>query len=44
MAAAVASPGCTCPVTIDNAQAVGKSYPAFWEQLSLLCAPESVIL
>lgn len=44
MAAAVASPGCTCPVTIDNAQAVGKSYPAFWEQLSLLCAPDSVIL
>lgn len=44
MAAAVASPGCTCPVTIDNAQAVAKSYPTFWEQLSLLCTPDSVIL
>lgn len=44
MTAAVASLGCTCPVTIDGAQAVNKSYPAFWEQLSALCTPDSVIL
>ena len=44
MCAAVASLGCQAPVTIDDAQAVTKSYPTFWEQLSLLCTPNSVIL
>lgn len=37
MTAAVASLGCTSPVTINGAQAVAKSYPTFWEQLDLLC-------
>jgi 5-enolpyruvylshikimate-3-phosphate synthase len=44
MCAAVASLGCTCPVTVENAQAITKSYPTFWEQLSALCTPDSVIL
>ena len=44
MCTAVASLGCQAPVTIDDAQAVTKSYPTFWEQLSLLCTPNSVIL
>ena len=44
MCASVASLGCTCPVTIENAQAITKSYPTFWEQLSALCTPDSVIL
>ncbi len=43
MAAAVASLGCTSPVTIDGAGAVDKSYPTFWEHLSMLCAPDPVI-
>ena len=42
MTAAVASLGCTSPVTVDGAQAVAKSYPTFWEQLSALCDPDSV--
>ena len=37
MTAAVASLGCSAPVTIEGAQAVAKSYPTFWEQLDLLC-------
>jgi 3-phosphoshikimate 1-carboxyvinyltransferase len=36
MTAAVASLGCQAPVTIEDAQAVAKSYPTFWEQLDLL--------
>ena len=44
MCAAVASLGCACPVTVENAQAITKSYPTFWEQLSALCTPDSVIL
>ena len=36
MTAAVASLGCTSPVTINGAQAVAKSYPTFWEQLDTL--------
>lgn len=44
MTAAVASLGCTGAVTIDGAQAVAKSYPTFWEQLSALCEPHSVLL
>lgn len=44
MTAAVASLRCTSPVIIDGAQAVAKSYPTFWEQLSLLCDPNSVII
>ncbi len=43
MTAAVASLGCQAPVTIEDAQAVNKSYPTFWEQLSALCDPETVI-
>lgn len=43
MTAAVASLGCTSPVSVEGAQAVNKSYPTFWEQLSVLCAPDSVI-
>lgn len=43
MTAAVASLGCQSPVTINGAQAVNKSYPTFWEQVSMLCAPDSVI-
>lgn len=43
MTAAVASLGCTDPVSIDGAQAVAKSYPTFWEQLSALCKPNSVV-
>ncbi len=43
MAAAVASLGCQAPVILEDAQAVGKSYPTFWEQLSALSAPDSVI-
>ena len=43
MTAAVASLGCQGPVSIDGAQAVAKSYPTFWEQLSALCDPETVI-
>ncbi len=44
MTAAVASLGCRAPVTIEGAQAVAKSYPTFWEQLALLCIPNSVVL
>ena len=36
MMAAVASAACTGPVTIKGAQAVRKSYPQFWEELSKL--------
>jgi len=36
MMAAVASASCTEPVTIKNAQAVSKSYPAFFEDFSSL--------
>lgn len=43
MCAAVASLGCQSPVIIDGAQAVNKSYPAFWEQFSALCGRDSVI-
>lgn len=43
MAAAVAALGCALPVRIDGAQAVAKSYPTFWEQLSALCDPDTVI-
>ncbi|MBQ7378792.1 MAG: 3-phosphoshikimate 1-carboxyvinyltransferase [Clostridia bacterium] len=43
MTAAVAALGCQAPVTIDGAQAVAKSYPTFWEQLSLLCTEGTVI-
>ncbi len=44
MTAAVASLGCQAPVTIHDAQAIAKSYPTFWEQLSALCSPNSVTL
>ena len=33
MAAAVASVACQGPVTVTGAEAVGKSYPSFWEDL-----------
>lgn len=33
MAAAVASVGCTGPVTVTGAQAVNKSYPRFWDDV-----------
>ena len=33
MMAAIASAGCTEPVTVTGAQAVNKSYPAFWDDL-----------
>lgn len=36
MAAAVASVACDGPVTVTGAQAVEKSYPAFWEDLAAL--------
>lgn len=36
MAAAVASAGCTGPVTVTGAQAVEKSYPTFWRDLAAL--------
>ena len=36
MMAAVASAACTGPVTISGAQAVNKSYPAFWKDLAAL--------
>ena len=36
MAAAVASVACEGPVTVTGAQAVEKSYPAFWEDLAAL--------
>jgi len=36
MMAAIASVGCKAPVTIKGAQAVNKSYPTFWEELSRL--------
>ena len=32
MAAAIAATICTEPVTILGAEAVGKSYPGFWEE------------
>lgn len=43
MTAAVASLGCKQPVKLDGAQAVAKSYPTFWEQLSALCTLDSVV-
>ena len=36
MAAAVAAVACEAPVTITGAQAVDKSYPAFWRDLAAL--------
>ena len=36
MTAAIASAGCTEPVTVTGAQAVNKSYPAFWDDLAFL--------
>ena len=36
MSAAVASIACQRPVTVRGAQAVNKSYPAFWDDLALL--------
>jgi 3-phosphoshikimate 1-carboxyvinyltransferase len=36
MMAAIASAACTEPVTITGAQAVNKSYPAFWKDLAAL--------
>ena len=36
MAAAVAAGACEAPVTITGAQAVDKSYPAFWRDLAAL--------
>ena len=39
MAAAVAS--AICPVTVTGAEAVQKSYPKFWEDLSILSASSS---
>lgn len=36
MAAAIAATACTGPVTIQNANVVGKSYPAFYEALAAL--------
>lgn len=38
MAAAIAALGAAAPVTITNAQAVSKSYPRFWDDLSALTA------
>lgn len=43
MTAALASLGCTRPVTIKGAQAIAKSYPTFWEQLHLLCTKDTVL-
>ena len=36
MMAAIASAACREPVTVENAQAVSKSYPGFWEDLQRL--------
>ncbi|MCD8255117.1 MAG: 3-phosphoshikimate 1-carboxyvinyltransferase [Oscillospiraceae bacterium] len=36
MSAAVASVACTGSVTVDGAEAVGKSYPAFWDDFESL--------
>jgi len=36
MTAAIASAACENPLVIENAQAVNKSYPRFWEDLRLL--------
>ena len=36
MAAATAACGCTKAIELSNAQAVGKSYPRFWEDYSAL--------
>lgn len=36
MAAAIASTVCTAPVTIIGAEAVNKSYPAFWQEFTRL--------
>jgi 3-phosphoshikimate 1-carboxyvinyltransferase len=36
MAAAIAATVCAGPVTIQGAEAVSKSYPAFFEHLRLL--------
>ena len=36
MMAAIASAACQEPVTVENAQAVSKSYPGFWEDLQSL--------
>ena len=36
MMAAIASAACREPVTVENAQAVSKSYPGFWEDLQSL--------
>ncbi|MCD8344231.1 MAG: 3-phosphoshikimate 1-carboxyvinyltransferase, partial [Oscillospiraceae bacterium] len=36
MSAAVASIACTGSVTVDGAEAVGKSYPAFWDDFESL--------
>jgi 3-phosphoshikimate 1-carboxyvinyltransferase len=38
MMAAIAAAGCERPVTITGAQAVNKSYPAFFEDYQRLCA------
>lgn len=40
MAAAIAALNASCPVTIDNAHVVSKSYPRFWDDLqSISVAP-----
>lgn len=44
MAAAVAAVVCENPVTIRNAEAVGKSYPTFFDDLRLLCGDNSITL
>lgn len=36
MSAAIASAVCCAPVTVEQAQAVAKSYPAFWEDMERL--------
>ena len=37
MAAAIAALGCTAPVHLTGAEAVAKSYPAFWRDYDRLC-------
>ncbi|MBE7066924.1 MAG: 3-phosphoshikimate 1-carboxyvinyltransferase [Ruminococcaceae bacterium] len=40
MSAAIAATVCNCPVTINGAEAVNKSYPLFWEDYQKLSVKE----
>ncbi|MBR6709366.1 MAG: 3-phosphoshikimate 1-carboxyvinyltransferase [Clostridia bacterium] len=41
MSAAVAALGCRAPITLTGAEAVAKSYPAFWQDYTRLCQTKS---